>query len=143
MSVNTPYDQYKKNSILTSSPEELTLMLYNGLVKFIMQAQMSIEKKDMAKAHSCIVRSKEILTCFENTLEMKYTVSNDLLKMYEYMLARLTQANIKKDLKILDEILGMAKGMRDTWAEAMKISKNMNKSGYVSSSSDTYISSAR
>ena len=54
----TGYDQYKKNSILTSQPEELTLMLYNGLVKFIMKAQYSIGKNDIQKAHDNIIKAQ-------------------------------------------------------------------------------------
>jgi len=137
MLLNTPYNQYKENTVVTSRPEELTLMLYNGLVKFIMQAQLAIDKHDFEKAHSSIVRSKEILICFENTLDMKYDVSKDLLGMYEYMYKRLTEANVKKDKAILEEILGFAKGLRDTWAQAMKIAKNKNKP-----SSQPYITTA-
>jgi len=113
-----------ETSIFTSSPEELTLMLYNGLIKWIMQAQLSIVGKDMGKAHDYIVRAKKILLNFENTLDMKYEVSKSLLSMYEYMVKRLTEANIKKDTGILAELLILAKEMRDTWSQAMKIAKH-------------------
>lgn len=124
MPLNMPYNQYKENSIFTSSPEELTLALFNGLVKFIMQAQLAIEEKDMGKAHNCIIKSKKILLNFMNTLDMKYEVSKGMLTLYEYMYKRLTDANIKKDRDILEEVLGFAKEMRDTWFQAMKISKH-------------------
>jgi flagellar biosynthetic protein FliS len=119
-----PYEKYMENSILFLSPEELTLMLYKGLVKFIKQAQLAITEKDMSRAHDCIVQAKKILISFENTLDMKYEVSESLLKMYEYMIKRLTQANVKKDNTILTEILGFAEEMRDTWSQAIKIYKN-------------------
>jgi flagellar protein FliS len=115
--------KYIESSIFLSSPEEQTLMLFSGLVRFIMQAQQAIEGKDMSKTHDCIVKAKKILINFVNTLDMKYEVSKSLLPMYEYMIQRLTEANIHKDGTILEEILGFAKEMRDTWSQAMKISK--------------------
>lgn len=130
MSINTPYNQYKENTVFTSRPEELTLMLYNGLVKYIMQAQMAIEKRDMERAHSSIVRAKEIIICFENTLDMKYDISRDFIKMYEYMYRRLTEANIKKDGQIINEILDHAKGLRDTWSQAMIKAKGQRKTAF-------------
>ena len=102
-------------------------MLYSGLVRFITQAQLAIEGKDMGKAHDCIVKAKKVLINFVNTLDMKYEVSNSLLPMYEYMIRRLTEANIKKDGTILEEILGYAKEMRDTWSQAMKIAKGQGE----------------
>lgn len=124
MSLNMPYKQYRENSAFTSSPEELTLMLYNGLVKFIMQAQFAIEERNMEKAHNCIIKAKRILLNFENTLDMKYEVSEGMLKMYEYMYKRLTDANMKKDRNILEEVLVFAREMRDVWSQAMKIAKH-------------------
>jgi flagellar protein FliS len=117
------YNQYKENSIYTSSPEELTMMLYNGLVKFIMQAQVAIEKKDFEKANDSIIRAQEIVSEFQVTLDMKYPVSESLMLLYDYMYRRLIEANIKKNTEILGEILGYAKELRDTWGQAMKIAK--------------------
>ncbi|MFZ5967029.1 MAG: flagellar export chaperone FliS [Bacillota bacterium] len=127
MSLNMPYKKYIENSILTSNPEELTLMLYNGLIKFITQAQLAIEEQDMEKAHNCIIRAKKILFTFENTLDMKYEVSKDILPIYEYMCKRLTDANVKKDKNILTEILYFAKELRDTWSEVMRIAGHQGR----------------
>lgn len=123
MSVNNAYAQYKENSVFTASPEELTLMLYNGLVKFIMLAQKAIEEKDIPKAHESIVRAQDIISEFQSTLNMKYEVSNSLSSIYDYMQRRLVEANLKKDEKIIEEVLGYAKELRDTWAQAMKVAK--------------------
>lgn len=123
MSHNNAYSQYKENSVFTASPEELTLMLYNGLVKFIMQAQKSIEDKDLPKAHSSIIRALDIITEFRVTLDRKYEISQNLDMMYDYMNRRLIDANLKKDKEILEEVLYFAKELRDTWAQAMKLAK--------------------
>ena len=114
---------YKQNSILTASPEELTLMLYNGLIKFIMQAQRSIEENDVEKAHESITRAEDIIEEFQITLDMSYELSEGLSLLYDYMYRRLIDANLSKDLEILEEVLHFAKDLRDTWAQAMKLAK--------------------
>jgi flagellar protein FliS len=132
MVMNKASDQYKENSIYTASPEELTLMLYNGLIKFIMQAQMAIDEKNIEKAHNCIIRAENIIVEFQATLDKGYDVSNNLLLIYDYMNRRLMDASIKKDKEILNEVLGFAKDLRDTWTQAMKIAKQqMQKSQQI------------
>lgn len=123
MVTSNPYNTYKQNSILTASPEELTLMLYNGLVKFIMKAQKAIEDKDVQKAHDSIIKAEDIIGEFQATLDMQYELSNGLALMYDYMNERLIDANITKDTMILEEVLHFAKDLRDTWAQAMKLAK--------------------
>jgi flagellar protein FliS len=121
-------DRYLRNVILTSSPEELTLMLYNGLVKFIMQAQYAIDEKRNDKAHNCIIKAQNILLHFSMTLDMNYEVSQGLEQMYDYMYRRLLDANIKKSREILEEVLGFAKELRDAWSQAMKLAKQPQQS---------------
>jgi len=132
MSSLDAYNTYKMNAIMTASPEELTLMLYNGLVKFIMMAQKAIEDKDIQKAHDSIIRAQRIIEEFQATLDMQYELSKGLMMMYDYMHDRLIDANIKKDISILDEVLRYAKDLRDTWAKAMKIAKQGDKKAAVS-----------
>lgn len=124
---NKAYNQYRENAIFTSTPEELTLMLYNGLIKFIMQAQAAIDEKDIEKANNSIIRAQEIVLEFQATLDMKYEVSNNLMLLYDYMYRRLMEANIRKDKDILGEVLGFAKELRDIWAQAMKIAKKQSR----------------
>ncbi len=123
MVTNTGFNQYKESSIKTSTPEELTLMLYNGLVKFLMQAQNAIETNNIEKANNSILRAQAIIKEFQATLDMNYEVSEGLDSLYDYMYRRLIEANLKKDVSIIEEILGYSKELRDTWAQAMKIAK--------------------
>jgi flagellar secretion chaperone FliS len=119
MMVN-PYEVYQKNQVSTAKPEELTLMLYNGGIKFLQQAKMAIEKNDIAKANSLILKTQEIITELMITLNMDYEVSTSLYNLYEYMKQRLIEANMKKDLNILEEVVGMLQELRTTWQQAMK-----------------------
>ncbi len=124
---NNGYNQYKQNSINTATPGELTLMLFNGLVKFIMQGQNGIDEKNTVKSHEGIIRAEDILTELRATLDLNYEIAKYLDSLYEYMHRRLIQANIKKDKEILNEVLGMAKELRDTWAQAVKLAKQQVK----------------
>ncbi len=117
------YNQYKENTVYTAKPEELTLMLYNGLIKFIMRGIDNIEKNKIEDANTNIIKAQNIIYEFINTLDMQYEISSSLNSIYDYMLTRLIDANVQKDKEILEEVLGFAKVLRDTWEEAMKISK--------------------
>ncbi|WP_250278534.1 flagellar export chaperone FliS [[Clostridium] colinum] len=120
---NNPYAKIKENSINTATPEELTLMLYNGAVKFANQAIVAIEKKDFFAANKALQRTKDIVRELQLTLNMDYDISHELYAAYDYMHRRLTQANMKKDIDIVNEILEYLRLFRDTWKEAMKIAR--------------------
>lgn len=123
MAVNDPYGQYKQSSIMTASPQELILMLYNGALKFIGLSKIHIEKRDVSKANESILRAQDIIQELNITLNMDYEVSSGLRSLYTYILETLISANIYKDIKYLDEAAGMVTQLRDTWKEAVKISK--------------------
>ena len=121
------YNQYKEDTIYTASPEELTLMLYNGLVKFIMRGLDSVQKNNPAEAHNNIIRAQDIIREFMTTLDKQYTISTSLELIYDYMLRRLIDANLHKDTGMLNEVLDLAKQLRDTWEQAMKLAKHPAK----------------
>lgn len=112
---------YMDNKIMTATPAELTLMLYEGIIKFCNMAISANEKKDIAKAHSNIIKAESIITELKSTLDFNYPVSKELNSIYEYLYERLTEANLKKDNAILEEVLYFARELRDTWKEAMKL----------------------
>ncbi len=114
---------YKQNSIQTASPAELTLMLYEGAIKFANIAILAIEEHDIQKAHENIVKTENIILEFRSTLDHKYPVWQDFDRVYDYIYRRLVQANIKKDKEILEDALKHIREMRDTWKEVMKQGK--------------------
>ena len=120
------YTAYANNRIMTASPAELTLMLYEGAIKFCNIAIAAIEKRDIEKAHNNIVKVENIITEFQSTLDHKYPVAKDFDNVYRYLQERLLEANLKKDKEILEEILGHLRTMRDTWKEVMKLSAMQN-----------------
>ena len=130
------YSQYKENTINASKPEELTLMLYNGLIKFILRAQEEITAKNLEAAHNTLVRCQDIVFEFQFTLNMEFEVSKNLMRLYDYMYNRLIDANAKKDTGILDEVLAFATDMRDTWVEVIKQAKEQLEAGAAESTED-------
>lgn len=125
---NNPYNKIKNNSILTASPQELTLMLYDGAIKFANQSKVAIENKEYENAHNLNLRVQAIVEEFRATLDMKYEVSEGLDMLYEYMAERLIDANIAKDTKVLDEVVDLLRDLRNTWKEAMQLAKQPNNS---------------
>lgn len=118
---NRAAQMYQKNAVQTASPAKLTLMLYDGAVKFTNIAIEAIEAGDIEKAHNNIVKAQNIIVEFRSTLDMKYPVAKDFDVVYDYIYRRLVEANMKKDKDILVEALKHIKTMRDTWREVMKM----------------------
>lgn len=121
------YAAYKNSKILTASPAELTLMLYDGAIKFCNIAIVAIEKKDISEAHNNIMKVERIIQEFKATLDHKYPVAKDFENVYNYLLSRLKEANIKKDTEILEEVLKHLRTMRDTWKEVMRLNTAAGK----------------
>lgn len=114
------YAMYANNKIMTASPAELTLMLYEGAIKFCNIAIVALEKKDIEKVHHNIIKVENIIIELRSTLDHKYPVAKDFEAVYKYVYDRLVEANIKKDKAILEEVLIHLRTMRDTWKEVMR-----------------------
>lgn len=123
MALPNAYAQYNNSKVLTASSAELTLMLYDGAIKFCNIAISAIDQKDIPKAHLNIIKVERIIDHFRQTLDMKYPVAQDFDRVYEYLSRRLIQANMSKDKEILEEVCGHIHSMRDTWKEVMRINK--------------------
>ncbi len=120
---------YKNNSIQTASPAELTLMLYDGAIKFCNIALGAIENNDIQKANTNIIKAEKIITEFRATLDFKYPVAKDFELVYDYIYRRLIEANIHKDAEVLTEALKYIREMRDTWKEVMRLNRVQNAAG--------------
>lgn len=114
---------YKGNSIMTATPAELTLMLYEGAIKFCNIALMAVEKNNIEKANINIIKAEKIINELRASLDFTYPVANQFEMVYEYIYRRLIEANIKKDTDIIEEALGYIREMRDTWKDVMKQAK--------------------
>ena len=120
MALPNAYAQYNNSKVLTASPAELTLMLYDGAIKFCNVAIIAVEQKDIEKANNNILKVERIVDYFRQKLDMSYEVAQDFERVYAYLSQRLVEANIKKDKEILEEVNQHLHAMRDTWKEVMK-----------------------
>ena len=117
------YAAYANNKVATASPAELTLMLYEGAIKFCNLAIGAIGENYIEKAHINIMKVENIIAEFRGTLNHKYETAKDFEEVYVYLERRLKEANLKKDAEILEEVLKHLRTMRDTWKEVMRLSK--------------------
>ncbi|MDR2547563.1 MAG: flagellar export chaperone FliS [Lachnospiraceae bacterium] len=120
MAMMNAYAQYSNSRVLTASPAELVLMLYEGAIKFGNIAISAIEQSDVPKAHNNIVKVQRIVDNFRATLDMNYPVAEDFDRVYVYLQGRIIDANLSKDITILEEIITHLRSMRDTWKEVMR-----------------------
>ena len=123
MALPNAYAQYSNSKILTATPAELTLMLYEGAIKFCNKAITAVEQKNVTKAHDNIVRAERIIDHLRTTLDMKYPVAQDFERIYVSLSKRLIEANMKKDKEILEEVCTHLRSVRDTWKEVMRINR--------------------
>ncbi len=123
MAMQNAYAQYNNNKVMTASPAELTLMLYDGAIKFCNIAIDAVERKDIQKAHTNIIKVANIVDYLRKTLDMKYKVAQDFERMYVYLDRRLTEANVKKSKVILEEVNEHLHAIRSTWKDVMRINR--------------------
>ena len=119
------YNTYKTNSVNYASKDQLLLMLVDGAVKFAKIGKKAIIDKDIKKAHENIVKTQKIF--YELMASLDVSKAGDwgqsLMSVYDFIVRRLTDANIKKDVKIMDEVIPLIENVQDTWRQAYKVSK--------------------
>ncbi|QUE87429.1 flagellar export chaperone FliS [Exiguobacterium alkaliphilum] len=121
--VANPYAAYQNNAVTTANPQELTLMLYDGALKFTRLAKLAIEQGNPDLKNTNIQKAQAIFQEMRLTLNKDIAISANLDSLYEYIWRRLLDANVKNDTMILDEVLDFTTELRDTWKEAMKLAK--------------------
>lgn len=117
-----PYNTYKQNSVQMASKEKLLLMLLDGAVKYTKIARLAILEKNIPRAHKELVRVQDIF--FELMVTMDTSVGEymeNLYNVYDFIKSELGRANIKKDVKIIENVLPLIEEIRDLWYEVDKI----------------------
>ena len=135
--VNNAAEAYKRQQIMTATPEALTLMLYNGCLKFMNEGKDAIEAKQWEQANTSLQKAQNIISEFRITLNMEYEISKQLMPLYNYTYDRLVEGNIKSDTAMVQEAIDIIKEWRDAWAQAMK--KARQDSGTKNVQGDSYV----
>lgn len=121
-----PYAQYQNSKVLTASPAELTLMLYDGIIKFINMAIVATKEKDYEKANINAQKAQRIVDHLNETLNDKYEVAKDFHNIYSCIMFALSQGNINKDVSEFERALDYTKSIRETWKQVMEMSGRGN-----------------
>ena len=114
------YAQYQNNSIMTASPAELTLMLYNGAIKLCNQAIEAMEKGDIQNSHTYCIKAQNIISELRATLDKKYEVAQSMGELYDFIYDSLVEGNIHKDVQKIQDALSIIREFRDMWQQIMK-----------------------
>ncbi|MBN1513562.1 MAG: flagellar export chaperone FliS [Phycisphaerae bacterium] len=117
-----PSQEYLKTKVMTASPEMLTLMLWDGAIRFAEQGKEGIVKKDIEGSYKSLVRAQRIMT--ELTANLKHDVNPDLCgklaALYNFIYRRLVDANLVKNPQLVDDALEIMRHQRETWALLME-----------------------
>lgn len=116
-------NQYLEQKVMASKPEELTMMLYEGIIKFINQAKIFMGQKNIERTNNAILRAQAIVSELSGTLDMEFIHSGELLELYDFITKNLIDANLTKEVKPLDDALEIATEMRQMWKEVMEAVK--------------------
>jgi flagellar secretion chaperone FliS len=125
MSILNANKAYQNSSVQTASPGELTLMLYNGCLKFIGLARTAIEMKNTEEKNKNLLKAQKIIQELMVTLNMDLEISKSMMQMYDYINRRLIEANIQSDVVILNEVEDYILDFRNTWKEVIQINRRM------------------
>lgn len=123
MAQGNPYAKYANNKILTATSAELTLMLYEGAIKFCNLAKIDLEKNEYGNAMHHVQRARAIIMELQSTLDFTYPVAKDFDLIYTYVLQLMKDCNKNHDMETLEELLVQLRELRDTWKQVMKTAR--------------------
>lgn len=129
MAINNPQQAYANNSVATASPGELTLMLYNGCLKFIRFAERAMADKNIEQKNVNIQKAQAIVRELSITLKTDTDTAKNMLALYDYLYSRLVDANVQNDPAILKEVEEFVKEFRDTWKQVIQENRRTQQVG--------------
>lgn len=120
MMVANPYEQYRQQGVMTASPMELIVMLYDGCIKQLKLAVVGIESKDYSLANQALQKAQDIVGELASSLDMGVEMAESLLELYDFFLAEIVKANVQKDASRILPVAELLKELRDAWATAAR-----------------------
>ncbi len=130
MPVN-PYQRYQQQSVMTMTPGEMLLKLYDEVITQLTAVRQFNEEKDYEKSNASLKKAQRIIRYLDQTLDPQYEISGSLSALYDYFIRRLVDANLHKDNAPIDEVLPMISDLRDTFAQADKNSRSAGQTPIV------------
>ncbi len=121
--INNAAEAYKRQQIMTATPEALTLMLYNGALRFMKEGLEAMEAKQWEHCNNSLQKAQKIILEFQATLKMEYEISQQLMPLYSYVYNGLVEANMRSKPEKVTECMDIIRELRDAWAQAMKTAR--------------------
>lgn len=123
MALPNAYNAYANSKLMTATPAQLTLMLYDGAIKFSNIALEAMKRNNYERANTYIQKTERIIDEFRSTLDFKYPVAQEFENVYKMLSEKLLFANIKKDTEVLEDVIKHLRTMRNTWEEVMRLAR--------------------
>ncbi|WP_338021106.1 flagellar export chaperone FliS [Bacillus piscicola] len=114
---------YQQNALQTASPGDLTLLLYNGCLKFIAKADQALAANNIEEKNKYIIRAQDIIRELMVTLKTDSETGENMFQLYDFIHRRLVDANVNNDNKALEEARELVTDFRDTWKEMIKLER--------------------
>lgn len=114
------YERYRQQGIMTASPVDLVVMLYDECIKQLRLADTALGKKNYSDANTSLKRSQDILVELINSLDFKFEIAKNLMNIYEFMIREIVDINIRKDASGIKPIVELLESLREAWAQIRK-----------------------
>lgn len=123
--MNAYMNQYQNNHILTASPEQILIMLYDGAIRFVRQAKEAIASDKKADKAHAIGKAIAIVTEFSNTLDYEIggDIAVDLSRLYDFIIRELAAVNAHGELERLEPVEKILQELKDAFVEAAEINR--------------------
>lgn len=117
------HNAYRTNAIETASPEQLTLMCYDGALRFMRRALRSLDGGDLADASYTVGRAQAIVNELNVTLDMEAggEIATNLRSLYLFVNRHLAESLVTTEAKKVSEAITIIEELRSAWAESMKL----------------------
>jgi len=124
VNILSPYEKYRQQSVMAASQPELTLMLYDGCIRFLNQAETYIESRNIGQSHNNLIKANNIIVELMSTLDSRYEISDSLMNLYLYIFEEITSINLTKNADKIRPVIDLIAELRDTWKQAMQIDRS-------------------
>jgi len=141
--MNQYVKQYQKSSIETASREQILIMLYDAAIQFLNKARVAMQNKEHEAVHNNLIGAQNIIQEFINSMDREVApqLAENLISLYEYFIRRLVQANMKRQIEPIDEVLKYLKSLKATWEQAIVLAQKEAQEQAISSSGVDYYDS--
>lgn len=123
------YQESKRYAIESLSKGEVVVKLFEEASKQLKMAILLTERQEVVKSFNCIAKAQKIISSLTLSLDMQYPISIELNEMYNFIYAKLGEANVSRDLQLMKDLWSLINDLKDSFKEAEKISNPVKSRG--------------